>query len=76
MIAVAHISNDTRDSYRNSLVGIELNEHRRRCSYPSLESIASSLLSIAQTSTTLERRQEIIEEIQSLRSIRDDLIAE
>lgn len=76
MMNVAHICNETRKSYRSSLVGIELGDTQTQMFLSIARKHCKLALEHSQANTTRERRQEIIEEIQSLRSIRDDLITE
>ncbi|MGE7271513.1 hypothetical protein ACQKK5_08655 [Brevibacillus panacihumi] len=58
------------------LVGIELDDTQTQMLLSIARKHCKLALEHSQASTAWERRQEIIEEIQSLRSIRDDLIAE
>lgn len=58
------------------LVGLELDDTQTQMLLSIARKHCKLALEHSQANTTRERRREIIEEIQSLRSIRDDLIAE
>lgn len=58
------------------LAGIELDDTQTQMLLSITRKHCKLALEHSQASTTQERRKEILEEIQSLRSIRDDLIAE
>ncbi|MBU5443541.1 hypothetical protein [Paenibacillus sp. MSJ-34] len=74
MTTISHLCNDTRESCRSSLVGIELDDTQTQMLLSIVRKHCKLALEHSHANTTRERRQEIIEEIQSLRSIRDDLI--
>ncbi len=70
MTNVAYICNDTDESNRSSLVGIELDDTQTQMLLSIARKHCKLALEHSQASTTWERRREIVEEIQSLRMIR------
>lgn len=76
MTAVTHIRNESPVSCSSSLVGLELDDTQNAMLLSIARRHCKLVLEHGRAKTSAERRRQIREEIQSLRSMRDDLIAE
>ncbi|WP_256757830.1 hypothetical protein [Cohnella sp. WQ 127256] len=76
MTAVSHICSNDLESNSSSLVGIELDDTQTQMLLSITRKHCKLALEHSQASTTQGRRLELMAEIKSFRSIRDDLIAE
>lgn len=76
MTTVAQTCHDVRESYRSSLVGLELDDTQTQMLLSITRRHCKLGVEHGRADTSPERRWQIREDIQSLRVIRDDLIAE
>lgn len=74
MTAVTHIRNESPVSCSSSLVGLELDDAQTAMLLSIARKHCKLVLEHGRAQTSAERRREIVEEIQSLRSMRDILI--
>ncbi len=76
MTVIAQVYRGVRKSDSESLVGLRLDDTQTAMLLSITRLHCKLGVEHGRASTTMERRREIIEEIQSLRTMRDDLIAE
>ena len=76
MTVVAQNCRATHEIYRRSLVGLEMDDRQTQMLLSITRRHCKLGVEHGGPDTTPEQRREIIEEIQSLRTLRDDLIAE
>lgn len=76
MTVIANPCKDVHGSNRNSLIGLALNDTQTQMLLSITRRHCKLGVEHGRADTTPERRQQIHEKIQCLRSMRDDLIAE
>lgn len=76
MFATAQVCHGKQESNRNSLVGLTLDDTQTQMLLSISRRHCKLGVEHGRADTTPERRQQILEEIQSLRATRGDLIAE
>ncbi|MNM47096.1 hypothetical protein D3C81_580580 [compost metagenome] len=76
MADIAHTCHKAREGYHSSLIGLELDDTQTQMLLSIARHHCKLGIEHGRTETTPERRRQILEEIRSSRSLRDDLIAE